>query len=109
MQMKVAIEEYEDIVWEAYPIVDLTINSLALCAEAGEFGNKVKKDLLFRTLKDPRYVKSAPPGEMLEELGDVLWHIAQCARLLGSDLQGVINISTMKTVKRNEKYFQQGE
>ena len=30
-------KKFTEIIWDAYPMEDLTLNSLGLCAEAGEY------------------------------------------------------------------------
>jgi NTP pyrophosphatase (non-canonical NTP hydrolase) len=87
------LEEYSARVWKAYPITDITINALGLCGEAGEFANKLKK----------RLYKDVPDAELIDELGDVLWHVAQCATLLKVDLKTLMGNSLAKTEARNIK------
>ncbi len=84
---------YTDAIFKAYPILDLNVNASGLCGEADEFANKVKQ----------RMYKQVPTAEMIEELADTLWHVAQCAHLLDSSLDELMSISMKKTLQRNDK------
>ncbi len=86
-------QEYTDAIFKAYPILDLNVNALGLCGEAGEFANKVKQ----------RMYKQVPTADMVEELADTLWHVAQCAKLLDSSLDELMSISMKKTLQRDDK------
>lgn len=84
-------KEFEKIVWKAYPVNDLNWNALGLCAEAGEFANLVKKQ---------RY-KEVSEERMKEELGDVLWHIAQCVKILDTNISTLMEQTAKKTRIKN--------
>lgn len=86
-------KKYSELIMKLFPIHDIHINALGLCGEAGEFANKIKQ----------RIYKPVPQEEIVEELGDVLWHVTQCAHLLGSSLDELIMISAKKTINRNTK------
>ncbi len=88
---KMTVNEYADLIFELFPINDLHINTLGLCGEAGEFANKLKK----------RLYKDISNAELIDELGDVLWHVAQCAKLLNTDMQTLMVRSLRKTKSRN--------
>ncbi len=90
---KITTKEYTEIIWNSYPITDLKLNALGLCGEAGEFANKVKQ----------RTYKEVPSEDLLDELGDVLWHVAQCAKILGSDIDTLMEISVAKTLKKGSE------
>ena len=87
-------DDYSKEIFKLYPIHDINMNALGLCGEAGEFANKLKK----RTLYTDKLETSTG---LIEELGDVLWHVSQCATLLGSSLEDLMLISLKKTRERN--------
>ena len=91
--MGITTKEYSDKIWECFPISDININALGLCGEAGEFANKLKKQTY----------KRIQNSELIDELGDVLWHVAQCARLLGTDLDKLMAHSMLKTEERSKE------
>jgi len=83
----------ETAVYQLQPSVDgLTYAVLALCGEAGELANKLKKHLRAGT----------PPNcEILQdELGDVLWYVAAVAQELGTDLNQVAFFNLEKLAAR---------
>ena len=70
-------------------LAGLTYTTLALCGEAGELANNVKK-----MLRDE-------PTDVLrqkcrEELGDVLWYVAACADELDIDLNELASSNIKK-------------
>lgn len=70
----------------------LTYTVLALCGEAGELANKLKKHLRART---------EPNTEVLaDELGDVLWYVSAVAQELGTDLETVALFNIDKLAAR---------
>lgn len=83
--------EYTDTIFKIYPMYNITLNALGLCAEAGEFANFVKKKS-YITVSDE---------VLIDELADTMWHIAQCARLLNSSIEELMAISMNKTLNRN--------
>jgi NTP pyrophosphatase (non-canonical NTP hydrolase) len=87
-------KEYIKILRDCYAVDDLKINALGICAEAGEFANLIKK----------AYFGKEPKREdLLDELGDVCWHLAQAADNLGVDLETLFALSARKTMLRNRK------
>ena len=73
----------------------LTYTVLALCGEAGELANKLKKHLRART---------EPNTEVLaDELGDVLWYVSAVAQELGYDLDTVAYENLKKLAERKAK------
>lgn len=85
-----------------HPIVYPT---LGLVNEAGEVAGKVKK--IFR---DKQGVISAEDREALkQELGDVLWYLAQIATEIGVDLDEVANANLSKLFDRLERDKIRGE
>lgn len=86
-------EQYTNIIWKNFPIHDIKVNALGLCGEAGEFANKLKKKIYSVTITN---------DQLLEELADVLWHVAQCSKLLDSSLENLMAISAKKSDNRNK-------
>lgn len=85
-----------------HPIVYPT---LGLVNEAGEVAGKVKK--IFR---DKQGVISAEDREALkQELGDVLWYLAQIATEIGVDLDEVAGANLSKLFDRQERGKIRGE
>lgn len=87
--------------------------SLGLAAEAGEVADKVAK--LYRGDKKPaglkpmEYLNETVEGhiareQLVDELGDVLWFVAQLSDLLGSDLNRV----ALKNLKKLNDRQKQG-
>ena len=116
MSKKQNAEDYEKDVWEAFPVDDLTWNALGLCSEAGEFGNMVKK----MRYNPPGLASSGSPPvvnsenlayklsvetlyDLTNELGDVLWHVAQCCHIIGVSMEAVMKCNLVKTRTRNGK------
>jgi NTP pyrophosphatase (non-canonical NTP hydrolase) len=71
--------------------------ALALCGEAGEVANKVKK--LYRGDYSLLEAREA----IADELGDVLWYIAVLAHDLGYDLEEIGTKNIEKLAKRSEQ------
>jgi NTP pyrophosphatase (non-canonical NTP hydrolase) len=70
----------------------LTYSVLALCGEAGELANKLKKSLRAGTAPDP--------AVLADELGDVLWYVAAVAHDLGMDLNQIALMNLDKLAAR---------
>ena len=84
-----------------YPDAGSTIiyPTLGLAAEAGEVANKVKK-----VLRDNNGVVSDEAREqILDELGDVLWYIAQLSTELKTDLSVVAEKNIEKLYSRMDR------
>src|SRR5271168_1455306 len=71
----------------------LVYSVLALCGEAGELANKLKKHL--RAGTDP------DNAVLMDELGDVLWYVASTARELGYSLEAVAKYNIEKLALRH--------
>lgn len=77
----------------------LLLWSLALCGEAGEFGNKIKK--IFG------HGHKLDKDELADELGDVLWYISAIATLLDVDLSTIAIRNIEKLLRRYPDGFSQ--
>lgn len=104
-------EEYEDVTstMAIYPgegtTLGLTYTALGLAGEAGEFADKVKK-----VLRDANG-EIDPPRRfaMLQELGDVAWYLAACARELNSTLGEVMEQNATKLLSRRDRDVLNGD
>jgi len=74
----------------------LMVSALGLTGEAGEFADIVKKYA---------YGKKLDRTHAAEELGDVLWYLAEAATSLGLDLQTIAQDNIDKLRKRHGKKF----
>ena len=67
---------------------------LGMCGEAGEVANKRKKEL-----RDDKHLTD----DIIDELGDVLWYLANTCKELGIDLDLVAKRNLDKLTKRHGK------
>jgi len=72
---------------------------LGLAGETGEVVEKVKKILR----NDDAEVSEEKREELKKELGDVLWYLSQCSRVLGFDLEDVAQANINKLADRKER------
>lgn len=77
----------------------LVYPALGLAGEAGEFCNKVKK--IIRDQKG--FVTDEIRKDLLGELGDVFWYLAECASALGLVLDDVARNNINKLASRQER------
>jgi NTP pyrophosphatase (non-canonical NTP hydrolase) len=77
----------------------LIVSALGLAGEAGEFANLVKK----MTAHGHPFKKTA----LEDELGDVLWYLAEAATAAGLDLGEIANQNVKKLIKRYPDGFSQ--
>jgi NTP pyrophosphatase (non-canonical NTP hydrolase) len=70
--------------------------TLGLCGEAGEVAEKVKKVLR----DDGGAFNDAVRDDLLLELGDVLWYVAQLATELGLSLDTIAEANLAKLASR---------
>lgn len=77
--------------------VALQYLAIALCGEAGEFANKVKKILRGDVSEFEMMVG------LLHELGDVQWYIAELCTYIGVDLGAVMARNLKMLAERQER------
>ena len=75
-------------------------NTLGLVGEAGEFAEKIKKQI-----RDGNEVNQL---ELVKELGDVLFYVTALANHIGSDLQTVATNNIAKLHDRQKRNKLQG-
>ena len=75
----------------------LMVSALGLAGEAGEFANLVKKMTAHGHPLDPEALE--------DELGDVLWYLAEAATACGLDLEEVGRKNVAKLQKRYPNGF----
>lgn len=91
-----------------YPHKDnnLIYAGLGLSGEVGEFNEHIKKSIRDSGFKmgDPAY-DLPRRDKMIDELGDVLWYVANCATELGVDLSHIAayNLEKLRDRKANGK------
>lgn len=79
----------------------LAYSALALCGEAGEYAEKVKR--IFRDPKAALHVPHETINGALDELGDVLWCLSYAANTLGHTLEDVANRNLQKLEDRAKR------
>ena len=77
----------------------LVVSALGLAGEAGEFANLVKK----MTAHGHPFNKQT----LEDELGDVLWYLAEAATAAGLNLEEIANQNVQKLIKRYPDGFNQ--
>ena len=100
--------EYQSLCWqtaapfykaevdvESHQLLQLCTMTLALCGEAGELGNKLKK-----FIECGNGIDHNAREILTDELGDVAWYIAGVAKLLGISLEDVLRLNISKLRKR---------
>ena len=95
------LNDYQNkaIATAVYPLQErIVYPSLGLAGETGEFCNKIKKAMRGDyKLDDP---SSPEVLAVIEELGDVLWYVANVAHDLKWDLGSVAEANLNKTERR---------
>lgn len=76
----------------------LYYTALGLTGEAGEVANKVKK--IYRGDLPPGVSGGKIRDDIVKELGDVLWYVAEMASVLGVSLEDVAKINVTKLQAR---------
>jgi NTP pyrophosphatase (non-canonical NTP hydrolase) len=77
----------------------LIVSALGLAGEAGEFANLVKKMTAHGHPFDPE--------ALMNELGDVLWYLAEAATATGLSLEEIASQNVDKLLKRYPDGFSQ--
>jgi NTP pyrophosphatase (non-canonical NTP hydrolase) len=78
---------------------EFTYPALGLVGEAGEIANKLKK-----VIRDDSGILSKVVRESVsDELGDVLWYVAQLATEMGTDLNAIAQRNIDKLASRRER------
>jgi NTP pyrophosphatase (non-canonical NTP hydrolase) len=77
----------------------LIIAALGLTGEAGEFANMVKKLTA--------HGHDISPTKLADELGDVMWYVAEAASAAGLDLDDIAKMNVDKLKKRYPEGFSQ--
>ena len=77
---------------------------LGLCGETGEVAEKLKKIRRDKQGVFDDYSK----GEVIKELGDVVWYVTNIAGALGSSLEEVIKVNIDKINSRRERGVMNG-
>ena len=75
----------------------LEYTTMGLFGEAGEIANKVKKIIR------GDYTITDIEGDLIAELGDVLWYVAMTAKVLGYELDIVAHRNVEKLASRAER------
>lgn len=97
------LNEYQELVRKTsiYPELDrnLMYPVLGLCGETGEIANKVKK-----TIRDNGGILTQTMRQdLIDELGDVLWYVANVASELKTDLNAVAQFNLDKLHDREKR------
>lgn len=74
----------------------LAMAVLWLTSEAGEVADEAKEIMAAKTIID----REAAEARMAEELGDVLWMVAECCTLLDVDLEDIAREQLAKQERR---------
>lgn len=69
--------------------------TLGLCGEAGELAEKVKK-----WMRGDYELTDEVKAGMAKELGDILWHVARTASIVGYSLSDVVRMNNKKLAVR---------
>jgi NTP pyrophosphatase (non-canonical NTP hydrolase) len=77
--------------------IRLVANALGVAGEAGEFGNKVKKQVFHEHGVDREV--------LLDELGDILFYVGELANAIGVSFDDIIENNVTKLNKRYPQGF----
>lgn len=86
----------------------MTYLGLALCGEAGEVGNALKKLLRKHGCIEPGHLSQDEIDNLVLELGDILWYVSAIAQRLGYTTQQVMQINDIKLTLRNAAGIEPG-
>jgi NTP pyrophosphatase (non-canonical NTP hydrolase) len=84
--------------------VGLVYTTLGLNGEAGEIAEKVKK-----LLRDDKTMTEERRQELILELGDVLWYLANLAKELDVSLEEIATQNIAKLASRNKRNVIKGD
>lgn len=84
-----------------YPNIgkNITYPTIGLMGEAGEVANKIKKVIR----DDGSKITPEKRNEIKDELGDVMWYVAQLSTELGLKFSDVVNANLEKLLKRKKE------
>ena len=102
MSGDMTLNEYQDIAQETAiypPQTGILYTALGLTSEAGEVAGKVKKAIRDN---DGRF-SMAVLDAIADEVGDVLWYVANLTRELGLDLETVAQNNVTKLASRKAR------
>ena len=83
--------------------------TLGLVGEAGEVAENIKKLMRDKAARTPADLSESDREEIVKELGDVLWYLAQLATELGVSLEAVANTNLTKIHSRAARGQSNGE
>lgn len=84
---------------------EITYPALGLAGEAGEVANQVKKVLR----DDGGYLTGKRLQAIEDELGDVLWYVANLAEEIGSSVESIMEINISKLAERRQNDLIHGD
>lgn len=87
------------------PLMDKTIWAMGISGEAGELLDKWKKIVAYKDGK----ISEEDKGQMIKEMGDVLWYVALFAHSLGLSLEEVVDVNLKKLADRKKRGVTKGE
>ena len=85
--------------WPRFLFLDLAYPAMKLNGEAGEFIEEVAK-----SLRDTGGDLEPRKEKMIDELGDVLWYVSQCANVLEIDLEDLMKRNLAKVKAKKAKH-----
>ena len=90
-----------------YPDIgdNIAYPTLGLTGEAGEVANQVKKVLR----DDGGFVNTKRLAAIEDELGDVLWYVANLASEIGSDIEYIMEVNISKLAERRQQDLIHGD
>lgn len=82
---------------DEYPIVGVMYAALGLAGESGEVAENVKK-----SWRNKMRITESRKEKIRDELGDVMWYVAQLSSELGLDLDEIAKNNLSKLLARKE-------
>ena len=77
--------------------------TLGLAGETGEVVEKIKKLYRNDLLSDPSQISSEKKEELIKEMGDVVWYLAQLATEFGISIDEIASKNLEKLLSRQER------